>query len=102
MAFVFEDRQRSALSGVINAVVGSISAKTGVAPARSIPSTESPHTQQEMAQAEQSDLAEKLLTDCGLDLAPQVGLEPTTLRLTAGCSAIELLRIAGGQTRWVL
>ena len=28
----------------------------------------------------------------GLMLAPQVGLEPTTLRLTAGCSAIELLR----------
>jgi dihydropteroate synthase len=26
------------------------------------------------------------------DLAPQVGLEPTTLRLTAECSAIELLR----------
>jgi site-specific DNA recombinase len=26
------------------------------------------------------------------ELAPQVGLEPTTLRLTAGCSAIELLR----------
>lgn len=26
-------------------------------------------------------------------LAPQVGLEPTTTRLTAGCSAIELLRI---------
>lgn len=24
---------------------------------------------------------------------PQVGLEPTTYRLTAGCSAIELLRI---------
>ena len=24
-------------------------------------------------------------------LAPQVGLEPTTLRLTAGCSTIELL-----------
>ena len=24
--------------------------------------------------------------------APEVGLEPTTLRLTAGCSAIELLR----------
>ena len=24
--------------------------------------------------------------------APQVGLEPTTLRLTAECSAIELLR----------
>ena len=35
--------------------------------------------------------ARKLLKD----LAPQVGLEPTTLRLTAGCSAIELLRIAG-------
>ena len=28
-------------------------------------------------------------------LAPQVGLEPTTLRLTAECSAIELLRIIG-------
>ena len=28
-------------------------------------------------------------------LAPQVGLEPTTLRLTAGCSTIELLRIMG-------
>src|SRR5271167_2340886 len=26
------------------------------------------------------------------EMAPQVGLEPTTLRLTAGCSAIELLR----------
>jgi hypothetical protein len=25
-------------------------------------------------------------------LAPEVGLEPTTLRLTAECSAIELLR----------
>ena len=25
-------------------------------------------------------------------LAPQVGLEPTTLRLTAGCSTAELLR----------
>jgi hypothetical protein len=25
-------------------------------------------------------------------MAPQVGLEPTTLRLTAGCSAFELLR----------
>ena len=30
-------------------------------------------------------------------MAPQVGLEPTTLRLTAGCSAIELLR--SGSTR---
>ncbi len=28
-------------------------------------------------------------------LAPQVGLEPTTLRLTAECSAIELLRSNG-------
>ena len=27
-------------------------------------------------------------------MAPQVGLEPTTLRLTAECSAIELLRNA--------
>src|SRR5215469_4210566 len=29
---------------------------------------------------------------CMKRMAPQVGLEPTTLRLTAGCSAIELLR----------
>ena len=28
-------------------------------------------------------------------LAPQVGFEPTTLRLTAGCSTIELLRNTG-------
>ena len=33
----------------------------------------------------------------GKRMAPQVGLEPTTLRLTAGCSAIELLRsVAAG------
>src|SRR5438876_11526267 len=31
-------------------------------------------------------------------LAPQVGLEPTTLRLTAECSAIELLRNECGCT----
>jgi hypothetical protein len=31
----------------------------------------------------------------GKRMAPQVGLEPTTLRLTAGCSAIELLRSVG-------
>ena len=34
----------------------------------------------------------------GLD-APQVGLEPTTLRLTAECSAIELLRNIGIRRR---
>ena len=27
-----------------------------------------------------------------LNMAPQVGLEPTAYRLTAGCSTIELLR----------
>ena len=32
-------------------------------------------------------------------MAPQVGFEPTTLRLTAGCSAIELLRNSGGSRR---
>ncbi len=32
-------------------------------------------------------------------LAPQVGLEPTTLRLTAECSAIELLRSKAFKTR---
>ena len=31
--------------------------------------------------------------------APQVGLEPTTLRLTAECSAIELLRNNGIRRR---
>src|SRR5579875_658740 len=31
----------------------------------------------------------------GKGLAPQVGLEPTTLRLTAECSTIELLRSSG-------
>ena len=37
---------------------------------------------------------EMLLEGCNPEKgkAPQVGLEPTTLRLTAGCSAIELLR----------
>ena len=33
-----------------------------------------------------------VLDASGQNLAPQVGLEPTTLRLTAECSAIELLR----------
>src|SRR5271166_2052300 len=32
-------------------------------------------------------------------MAPQVGLEPTTLRLTAECSAIELLRSVGKRAR---
>src|SRR5688500_1010601 len=30
-----------------------------------------------------------------VELAPRAGLEPATLRLTAGCSAIELPRIEG-------
>src|SRR3954471_22456251 len=35
-------------------------------------------------------------------MAPQVGLEPTTLRLTAGCSAIELLRsVDDAEQLWV-
>ena len=36
--------------------------------------------------------AETLGGFSGFCMAPQVGLEPTTLRLTAECSAIELLR----------
>ena len=32
-------------------------------------------------------------------MAPEVGLEPTTLRLTAECSAIELLRSVLGRER---
>ncbi len=39
-----------------------------------------------------ADLAASHLIDFIGFLAPQVGLEPTTLRLTAECSAIELLR----------
>ena len=39
-----------------------------------------------------ADLAASHLADFIGFLAPQVGLEPTTLRLTAECSAIELLR----------
>ena len=37
----------------------------------------------------------------GLKLAPQVGFEPTTLRITAECSTVELLRSKGtsNQTR---
>src|ERR1700680_738918 len=34
-----------------------------------------------------------------MEMAPQVGLEPTTPRLTAECSAIELLRNIGAQRR---
>jgi hypothetical protein len=41
-----------------------------------------------------ADLAAIYLVDFKVLLAPQVGLEPTTLRLTAEYSAIELLRIA--------
>ena len=44
-----------------------------------------------------ADLAASHLIDFKVFLAPQVGLEPTTLRLTAECSAIELLRSAGHQ-----
>ena len=39
-----------------------------------------------------ADLAASHIVDFKVFLAPQVGLEPTTLRLTAECSAIELLR----------
>ena len=39
-----------------------------------------------------ADLAALYLVEFIYFLAPQVGLEPTTLRLTAECSAIELLR----------
>ena len=35
-------------------------------------------------------------------MAPQVGLEPTTLRLTAECSAIELLRSMAALARVVV
>ena len=35
-----------------------------------------------------------------IKLAPQVGLEPTTLRLTAECSAIELLRNKRPRIAW--
>ena len=35
----------------------------------------------------------KLILALIIEKTPQVGLEPTAYRLTAGCSAIELLRI---------
>ena len=35
----------------------------------------------------------KVISALMYEKTPQVGLEPTTYRLTAGCSAIELLRI---------
>ena len=35
-------------------------------------------------------------------MAPQVGLEPTTLRLTAECSAIELLRSVAALARVIV
>ena len=38
----------------------------------------------------------------GFILAPQVGFEPTTLRLTAECSTIELLRSNAGQVFFIL
>src|SRR3982750_3138441 len=34
-----------------------------------------------------------------MELAPQAGFEPATLRLTAGCSAVELLRNTGRELR---
>ena len=40
------------------------------------------------------DLAASHVIDFKVFLAPQVGLEPTTLRLTAECSAIFLVKIA--------
>ena len=38
----------------------------------------------------------------GNSLAPQVGFEPTTLRLTAECSTVELLRSNAGQISSIL
>ena len=48
--------------------------------------------------ATQGDAVNKRLRKSveGKSLAPQVGLEPTTLRLTAECSTIELLRSKAG------
>ena len=37
-----------------------------------------------------------LIQTLNIEKTPQVGLEPTAYRLTAGCSAIELLRIIFG------
>src|ERR1700752_90183 len=46
-----------------------------------------------------ADLESRGAVSLRKELAPQVGLEPTTLRLTAECSAIELLRsVFGGRT----
>ncbi len=45
-----------------------------------------------LAQCAENDFELRGVAKLQKNLAPQVGLEPTTLRLTAGCSAIELLR----------
>src|SRR5437762_13052474 len=39
-------------------------------------------------------------TDFLINLAPQAGFEPATLRLTAGCSTVELLRNSGRTDRF--
>src|SRR5262245_50237253 len=38
------------------------------------------------------------LSDLNSKLAPEEGLEPTTLRLTAACSTVELLRSSGADS----
>ena len=47
-----------------------------------------------LQEAARRDLGDFMAFEVGPDegLAPQVGFEPTTLRLTAGCSTAELLR----------
>ena len=50
------------------------------------------HKTAQSAQAQTKEKALQIVDLQGFQLAPQEGLEPTTLRLTAECSAIELLR----------
>ena len=61
--------------------------------------TESSNRERNREHGQNTDSCEecKLWNDYNVQkrMAPQVGLEPTTLRLTAGCSAIELLRSDG-------
>ena len=49
-------------------------------------------TQANPSNSERDQVGLLIRKSLGKEMAPQVGLEPTTLRLTAGCSAIELLR----------
>jgi hypothetical protein len=66
------------------------------AEARRMPVRSSPHGRRGFGRAPRTSRAESSACDSAR-MAPRVGLEPTTTRLTAGCSTIELPGSAGGK-----